>query len=83
MRAKVNLPYTEWADVVRGGVADPAEPIQHKRISAIDDPEFRVSLKPGVTLPSAPQPRRRERRPACKSAGGYTPAEFNVRFQGN
>ena len=52
VRAKVKLPYTEWADVVRGGVADPVERIQHKRISAIEEPEFRISLKPGATLPA-------------------------------
>ena len=83
VRAKAKLPYTKWADVVRGGVADPAERIQHKRISAIEEPEFQISLKPGATLPSAPQPRRRERHTARKSAGVYTPAKVNVRFQGN
>ena len=56
VQAKVKLPYTEWADVVRGGVADPAERIQHKRISAIEEPAFRVSLKPGVTLPASATP---------------------------
>ena len=82
VRAKVKLPYTEWADGVRGGAADPAERIRHKRISAIEEPAFRVSLKPGATLPGAPQPRRRERRAARKSASGYTPTKVNVGLPG-
>lgn len=82
VRAKVKLPYTEWADVVRGKAVNPVEQLQHKRISAIEEPEFRVSLKPGVTLPSAP-PTRQERRTARKSASGYTPAKVNVRLRDN
>ena len=83
MRAKVKLPYTEWADVVRGGVADPAERIQHERISAIEEPAFRVSLKPGVTLPASVPSSSRERRTTHKSASGYTPTKVNVRLLGD
>ncbi len=82
VRAKVKFPYTEGVDVVRGKAVNPVEQLQHKRISAIEEPEFRVSLKPGITLLGAP-PVCQERRTARKSASGYTPAKVNVWLRDN
>ena len=91
VKARANLPYKEWADVVRlGDDLDPlaAKEYQHeqRKVAALEEPPFRITLKPGTrigyveTLPVE----RRERKGSRSNQGGerdYRPPTVNVRWE--
>ena len=69
VKAKVKLPYDEWADVVRGYDGNPDQLHEERKVAALEKPDFRITPKEGTKVvgPQREPPRRKPRGRTTKS----------------
>ena len=69
VKAKVKLPYDEWADVVRGYDGPPEQLHEERKVAALERPAFRIVPKEGMELPPRRRPKPRVPRGRTSNSG--------------
>lgn len=84
-KAGVNLPYDEWADVVRGYDGSPTQLHEERKVAALEQPAYRIVPKEGMgpVTPRREPPRRKPRGRTTKAGKGSRPPVVNIVVKGS
>ena len=69
VKAGVNLPYSEWADVIRGGPSDPAQMYEYRKVEAMERTRVMIVPRYGMELVERRRPKPRKPRGLSSPSG--------------